>query len=272
MTGAVGTVFAHLRVATGTRFRSAWSALFAGLSRPRTCHEDQANRYALATFADDRRLLANTIALSGLVLDLDDGTKRPAIEAALTEVWCFVHSTKRATVDAPRWRVVIPASHPITPAEYGRCWRSLAMSVESAGIAPDYTASAVNKVWCVPLERPHFEAFEIGGATFDVDEALAIIPAETPLPPPEPTAIGSASAYVRSALERETQVVATAAHGVRNATLNRSAFALARFVADGKLVADDFESVLLAAGRAAGLSQRECLATIRSALRGRRCT
>jgi len=268
--GAFGTAFAFLRVSTGAPWVAPWRGLFAGLSKPRAVDEDRANRWTLARFVDDRRLLANVLEVSGVVLDVDGGATRSELEAALADVWAVAHTTKRATVEAPRWRVVLPASRPMTPAEYARCWRAAAALLERANIAPDYAGNRANHVWCVPLVRPYFESFETTGAIFDVDAALLEIPEPTPIPLPVPTSLRSASAYVRAAVEREAHEVATAGSGVRNATLNRAAFALARFVSSGDLSLDDFEATLVAAGRAAGLPLRECMATLRSALRGRR--
>ncbi|HXF37596.1 MAG TPA: bifunctional DNA primase/polymerase [Actinomycetota bacterium] len=89
-------------------------------------------------------------------------------------------------------------------------------------------------------------------------------------PPPRrfPRTSGN-EGYARAALRREAETVASTPQGSRNDQLNRSAYAVARFVADGRLGAADVEGALLDAARQAGLPEREALATIRSALRGR---
>lgn len=76
--------------------------------------------------------------------------------------------------------------------------------------------------------------------------------------------------YALKALESELAIVALAANGERNTTLNRSAHALFRFAAKGELPASTITAGLLAAAAHAGLSEREALPTIKSAARARR--
>ena len=75
--------------------------------------------------------------------------------------------------------------------------------------------------------------------------------------------------YVRTAFESELAAVAAAAVGVRNDTLNRSAYAVARFVRAGEIPAMEYRSRFLAAAATAGLGEAEVDATLRSALKGR---
>ncbi|GAA2883566.1 bifunctional DNA primase/polymerase [Streptomyces mexicanus] len=79
-----------------------------------------------------------------------------------------------------------------------------------------------------------------------------------------PAVDGSRAAL--AALEAECAAVATAPEGLRNVTLNRSAFKVGRFVAWGDLPRHVAEDAFQAAGEARGLSAAECRATIRSAL------
>jgi hypothetical protein len=72
---------------------------------------------------------------------------------------------------------------------------------------------------------------------------------------------------VAAALERELEAVATAGEGQRNATLNRAAFALGRFVATKDLLEADVREALIGAALAAGLTEREATLTVCSGLR-----
>lgn len=81
-----------------------------------------------------------------------------------------------------------------------------------------------------------------------------------------PAVNGSRAAV--AALEAECAVVAAAPDGLRNNTLNRSAFKVGRFVAWGDLPRHVAEDAFQAAGEAVGLTIAECRATIRSALDG----
>ncbi len=89
-------------------------------------------------------------------------------------------------------------------------------------------------------------------------------------PPPKPPVCAPrhySSAYVRAALERAAGEVATARPGMRNAALNREAFALARIVQSGELDVQTVAELLAAAALRAGLPTPEIKATIRSGLR-----
>lgn len=79
-----------------------------------------------------------------------------------------------------------------------------------------------------------------------------------------PAVDGSRAAL--AALDAECASVAAAPDGLRNVTLNRSAFKVGRFVAWGDLPRHVAETAFQEAGEAAGLTAAECHATIRSAL------
>ncbi|MFJ9666615.1 bifunctional DNA primase/polymerase [Streptomyces sp. NPDC101219] len=79
-----------------------------------------------------------------------------------------------------------------------------------------------------------------------------------------PAVSGSRAAV--AALDAECASVAAAPEGLRNSTLNRSAFKVGRFVAWGDLPRQVAEDAFQAAGEAAGLTAAECRTTIRSAL------
>jgi Bifunctional DNA primase/polymerase, N-terminal len=86
---------------------------------------------------------------------------------------------------------------------------------------------------------------------------------------------GGASAYAAAALRYEIEALANAVPGTRNATLNKSGFALFQFVQVGLLDRGDVERELLAACTANGLMDDpgngglpRILATIRSAFDG----
>ncbi|MEU2559418.1 bifunctional DNA primase/polymerase [Streptomyces longispororuber] len=79
-----------------------------------------------------------------------------------------------------------------------------------------------------------------------------------------PAVDGSRAA--RAALDAECAVVAAAPEGLRNTSLNRSAFKVGRFVAWGEIPRHVVEEAFQAVGEARGLTAAECRATIRSAL------
>lgn len=77
------------------------------------------------------------------------------------------------------------------------------------------------------------------------------------------------SRYVQRAIEAECHALASAPEGQRNETLNRSAYALARFVAAGEASADPVVSALAYSAALAGLPEWEIGRTIESAFRAR---
>ncbi|HTW00232.1 MAG TPA: bifunctional DNA primase/polymerase [Streptosporangiaceae bacterium] len=97
---------------------------------------------------------------------------------------------------------------------------------------------------------------------------------EPTLPPsgqaaPAVKATSLTAPYIRAAVAAELDAVAAACNGSRNDQLNRSAYALARFVADGALDGQAVEDALTSAAGQAGLSECECRRTIRSAFAAR---
>ncbi len=77
---------------------------------------------------------------------------------------------------------------------------------------------------------------------------------------------GSSSPYGQRALESELGRVVLAPEGERNDTLNRAAFAMGQLVATGELDLDEVIDKLSVAGARAGLTDAECVMTIRSGL------
>ena len=95
---------------------------------------------------------------------------------------------------------------------------------------------------------------------------------QPPSPPPlrsvvPPPGSNAARRYGLAALRRAVERVATAGEGTRNSRLNAETFALSRLVCEGALSAAELADSLAIAARYAGLSPRETVATIASALR-----
>lgn len=84
---------------------------------------------------------------------------------------------------------------------------------------------------------------------------------------PPPYAGGTA--YARAALRKAARAVATAPEGRRNDTLNRECWSLLRFVHSGEVSAQEVATTLASAALSAGLTKREIISTLSSALRSR---
>ncbi|MFA5890408.1 MAG: bifunctional DNA primase/polymerase [Actinomycetota bacterium] len=74
--------------------------------------------------------------------------------------------------------------------------------------------------------------------------------------------------YVRAAVEREADTVASASQGARNETLNAAAFSLARLIGE-HLSTEQILGALMSAAAACGLPAAEASRTIRSAIAAR---
>jgi Bifunctional DNA primase/polymerase, N-terminal len=138
--------------------------------------------------------------------------------------------------------VVVPTSiHPETGAEYE--WIRDPWQYPLAA-APDWLLDLLEPQPAAVVNRPN-----------------------TTLPAFVPTAQAADERYVEAALQAELDAVAGASEGQRNDQLNRSAFALFRFpdVSEAWLT-----SALYQAAAAAGLTDHEIRATIRSAHNARR--
>jgi hypothetical protein len=77
------------------------------------------------------------------------------------------------------------------------------------------------------------------------------------------------SRYALGAIRRAARLVAEAAPGARNSTLNCEAYSLGRLVVAGVLARRDVVDALLSAGRMSGLRDGELLATVNGALDAR---
>lgn len=95
--------------------------------------------------------------------------------------------------------------------------------------------------------------------------------ADRPTPPARPfvpTPVAThGDAYAAEALAREAADVAATTEGSRNDVLNRAAFNLGQLVAGGVLEHETVVRTLTAAGRSAGLTEREISRTLASGFR-----
>jgi hypothetical protein len=121
------------------------------------------------------------------------------------------------------------------------------------GRDPDTLAIASAPAWLLELLNPP--------AAPPAPSRPVLVPVSAPA--------GAGERYVVAAIERECLDVAGAREGTRNATLNRAAFALARFVQDGRARRGPTIEALTIAAKAAGLSDIEARRTIRSAFGAR---
>lgn len=108
----------------------------------------------------------------------------------------------------------------------------------------------------------------------DAPAWLLALMAPPPDPPARPAPVlvgeGRKRRYATAALRHAIERVATAPSGQANDTLNRQAWSMTRFMADGTLTEAEVRDSLLAAARVRAIPVREAMATIDSGLRARR--
>ncbi len=112
------------------RLTLTWEELCSSLCKraPAAMPKDELPMWSPAVFRGDARAVANVEAVSCLVFDVDESpvpTLRDLETALAGKVW-FAHSSSGATADAPRWRLLLAVSRPMTAEEHGLAWRAVA--------------------------------------------------------------------------------------------------------------------------------------------------
>ena len=221
-------------------------------------------RYLAENFVAGVNLAAVTGAVSGIVVaDADSLTAWTALLSACGE------SLARSVVSVTGKGRHVWFAHP---------GHAVSNTVRLGGVALDIRGDG-GYVVCPPSKHPNGRAYTWIRSPLDVwppaempAELLAQL--EPPRQPPpesrrsEGTTDGRAR-YPAAALEGEVAAVSAAPVSTRNDTLNRAAFALARFVLTGALSAVEIFDALMDAARVAGLGEAEAQATIESAFASR---
>ncbi|MEZ4297392.1 MAG: hypothetical protein R3B70_20675 [Polyangiaceae bacterium] len=218
-----------------------------------------------ARFDPMHRAKANVREVSALVLDYDnpDGSKVAVTRVA--EVWGqvygLVHTSKRHTPTAPRWRIVLVLSRLVTPEEHARLWTWAAAEMRHMGVVVDASTRDASRFWFWPCraEGGHFETRRLDGACLPVDHLLRYLDHEREREArrPHPTTADPSQAtndaeYAQAALRRGCEALAHARPGERNNTAAREAYALGGFVAAGLLDASEVARELRQATRRGG--------------------
>jgi hypothetical protein len=149
--------------------------------------KDDVPRWAGAEFRASYRSTASFVRAWWIVLDFDRGASFEQLAGAFGDSYGIAHSTWTAG----RWRVALTLSRPVaTVEEFDRVWRAGAAMAEQHDLTPDYAARSSAQCYALPARHDGdaYEYNELGGALFDVDEALALIPPPAPLPASPPAA------------------------------------------------------------------------------------
>jgi len=232
------TFFSSLTNSIGERRSCSWTALIDALSGRRPLRngrflpaivEDKyhAPGISLATYAGDRRALANVERVWAVGLDLDHfdalSLDTPHLNDEVVPAWtwpdllecfentkteAFVHTTFSSTAESPRVRAFLRLSRPVSSDEYRRVYTACARIVESWGLIVDRQASDPSRFWFLPSVHPdlssEYRCAGFGGAPIDVEGALRAVPAARVertivAPPSSETRISNPSVEARAA-------------------------------------------------------------------------
>ncbi len=199
------TYFDGLRNPQGTRRVASWKALCAWLSKDPLIvpAKDDAPGFSVATFAGNRRSLANVEHVFAVGLDLDKGVTLEGLRPKFATADAFVHTTYSSTLEEPRCRVFLRLSRPVTGDEYRRVYQAVAIMAELGGLVVDRAASDPSRFWfrpSLPAVGHAYVYWTCTGEPINVEAALRAVPAPAPPPPPSPRplATGGASAFDRA--------------------------------------------------------------------------
>jgi KaiC/GvpD/RAD55 family RecA-like ATPase len=167
-----------LPVTTGEQVTMTWRSLVKLLRRPqRWLGEREHPGWSAAVFEPSIRAKENVCEVTALVLDVDRGDR--GLLCDLGDVWCgtpcVIHSTRRHTPEAPRGRVVLALSRPVSVEEHAELWAWAAARCHDFGIQLDDNPKDCSRFWFLPGTRdgsPHF-VDELRGVPLDVDRIVA---------------------------------------------------------------------------------------------------
>ncbi len=182
MTGPTITFWQNLlETKGGSEWRAeSWDPVFARLSEAKPFRGDREHPgWSAASFVGQQRGLEFVREVFALCLDFDKGETVRGVRQRLAGFFGILHTTRRHTADAPRFRVVLPLSRPVTADEYTALWIRFANWAGSVDQAP----KDPSRFWFLPgvTDGGPFEAHRLTGEALDVDEWLT-----RPDPTPKP--------------------------------------------------------------------------------------
>ncbi len=157
-----------------------------------------------AKFKGNRRKASACELVSAIVLD-DDSSGLPF--ERILEMWGDVagvfHSSHSATLDFPKWRIVLRCSRDMTADEHARVWAAVRDVAASRGQSIDAATKDPSRLWFVPAHREGapYACASLVGEPLDVDAILAVRDPDTTIAPAiPPRASASAPADRRHAM------------------------------------------------------------------------
>jgi putative DNA primase/helicase len=221
------------------------------------------------TLSGPERSEETVVSRSILTLDEDEPGRAWAVNVDLA-LGCahLIHTTKRSTLAAPRYRLVAPLSRDVTPDEY---WLIANAVMDAVGWGRDRGGAQAERFMFGPPDGA--EVYSVGGEPLDADEWLAraeedgVPPRRSQRAPTRPAAeldapptrreVAKAHALLDKAaweVEKLADKDTGNAHGGRNQALIQWLPLLYRFVLGECLDEAEVDSRMLAAAQAAPLN------------------
>jgi AAA domain len=171
------TLWPSARANEGGHTEIDWPSFLSFVSSPQVVPNiDTIEGWSPVRFAGNRRAKANVEAVSAIVLD-DDKTGLPLEQvAALWSAFAgVIHTSRRHSPEAPRYRIVLRCTRDMTVAEHDRVWRHVRDRAVSCGQTLDESTKDASRLWFVPahLAGAPYAWRELPGAAIDVDAILA---------------------------------------------------------------------------------------------------
>ncbi len=247
MSATVAVTFFHsLLDVHGVRVETTLAKLCARLSQPTVCaRKGDAPGWSPALYEDSSRAAGKrAVSLSLLVVEYDRGI---TIDGAIT-IWgryrgC-IYTTFSHRTEAPRLRVVLALSRPITPEEHaGVLWPWAA----SVGCGIDDQAKDAKRFWYLPAHPVGgtFEFCQLHGEPIDVDRVLREYEPPPPPTPPAPSFQGERHVPQGNVIDRARGYLAKCPVAISGSGGHDLTFGIARALISGFALASDDALALL---------------------------
>lgn len=193
------TYFDGPRKPQGQARKASWSSLCAWLAKPIIEPQKEAcGGFSVALYESHYRSLSRVRDVYALGLDFDEQVDLETLHKRFARYASFTHTTHSSTPEAPRARVFILLSRPVTADEYRIVYSVIAGFIEQGGLVVDRAASDPSRFWYRPATLPsrvgEFQFWQGQGTPLDVEKALSLYtppePPLAPVPPPSGTRTG----------------------------------------------------------------------------------
>lgn len=145
------TRWRNLLDTVGEPIATSWAEFFAEMSLPVKFAGDRLHGgWSAAIIEPCERADENVVGMSALVLDYDSGTTIADAADLWADRYGLIHTTRKHTDAAPRFRVILPLSRIVSPDEYAVIWRWAQRMTSGANQRIDPSTKNVSRFWYLP--------------------------------------------------------------------------------------------------------------------------